>query len=282
MDAKIENMSKTNKFHIHWDFSKAELSIILIALSVMLFSLFYVLFSYTPLRNIIPGYPTASARRQQIQNAIRIDSLERSVLRWEVYSENLRSVIAGKSPVSMESILYSMEHPDDSIAVVAEKKTKPNADSTLRATVENAERFEITSQNVKKMEIEGMHFFEPMSGTLSTGFDNALHPYIEITAPEGSAVRSVLDGSIIYTEWSEAMGWCVIVQHEDGIISIYRHLLKLLKNSADNVSAGTVLGLLGGGALTEGCHLQFELWHNGTPIDPVTYINFHSDNSDKQ
>lgn len=281
MDAKIENMSKTNKFHIHWDFSKSELAIIVMAVSVMLFSLFYVLFSYTPLRNIIPGYPTAAAKRQQIQNAIRIDSLERSVLRWEVYSENLRNVIAGKTAVSMESILYSMQHPDDSVEVKAAKKVTANADSTLRAKVEEAERFEITSKNVKKMEIEGMHFFEPLSGTLTGSFDNALHPYVEITAPEGSAVRAVLDGSIIYTEWSEALGWCVIVQHEDGIISIYRHLLKLLKNSADNVSAGTVLGLLGGGALTEGCHLQFELWHNGSPIDPVTYINFYSESSEK-
>ncbi|MCQ2185826.1 MAG: M23 family metallopeptidase [Bacteroidales bacterium] len=274
-------MSKTNKFHIHWDFSKSELAIIVMAVSVMLFSLFYVLFSYTPLRNIIPGYPTAAAKRQQIQNAIRIDSLERSVLRWEVYSENLRNVIAGKTAVSMESILYSMQHPDDSVEVKATKKVTANADSTLRAKVEEAERFEITSKNVKKMEIEGMHFFEPLSGTLTGSFDNALHPYVEITAPEGSAVRAVLDGSIIYTEWSEALGWCVIVQHEDGIISIYRHLLKLLKNSADNVSAGTVLGLLGGGALTEGCHLQFELWHNGSPIDPVTYINFYSESSEK-
>lgn len=281
MDTKIENMSKTNKFHIHWDFSKSELAIIVMAVSVMLFSLFYVLFSYTPLRNIIPGYPTAAAKRQQIQNAIRIDSLERSVLRWEVYSENLRNVIAGKTAVSMESILYSMQHPDDSVEVKATKKVTANADSTLRAKVEEAERFEITSKNVKKMEIEGMHFFEPLSGTLTGSFDNALHPYVEITAPEGSAVRAVLDGSIIYTEWSEALGWCVIVQHEDGIISIYRHLLKLLKNSADNVSAGTVLGLLGGGALTEGCHLQFELWHNGSPIDPVTYINFYSESSEK-
>lgn len=263
-------MSKTNKFHIHWEFSKAEFAVFVTSILLLCFSLFYVLFAYTPLHDIIPGYPTAAVRRQHLQNALRIDSLERSILRWELYSQNLRSVIAGKQPVSIESIIPQVNA--DSLAKDATALAKN--DSTLRAMVELLETVEVDDVNKRNMQAEGIHFFKPLTGTVSASFDAAMHPYIDITAPEGSPVKAVLDGSVIYTEWSEAYGWSMIIQHENGIISIYRNNQKLLKNVADPVVAGTSVALLGGTSLTEGCHLQFELWQNGAPLDPTAYINF--------
>ena len=87
-------------------------------------------------------------------------------------------------------------------------------------------------------------------------------------------MKSVLDGYVIYTEWSESYGWSIIIQHENNIISIYRHNQKLLKNAADFVHAGSNIGLLGSSSLSQGSHLQFELWQEGRPVDPAIYINF--------
>lgn len=263
-------MSKTNKFHIDWEFGTLELVVLTVSAITLLFSLSYVLFAYTPLHNIIPGYPTASVKRQQVETAMRVDSLERSIRRWELYSENLRAVVAGGKTVSMESIIRKVE----SDSVIKEPGVLAATDSTLRAIVTEQERFEVSDKNKRKLQIEGLHFFKPLNGTVSTSFDNALHPYIDITAPEGSSVKSVLDGSVIYTEWTEVYGWTVIIQHENNIISIYRHNQKLLKTVADNVSAGTAIGILGGSSLVEGCHLQLELWQDGTPVDPTIFINF--------
>ena len=57
-----------------------------ISLAVLLLLVFYLLVAFTPLRTFIPGYPNAQARRQAVQNAIRIDSLETQILQWELYT----------------------------------------------------------------------------------------------------------------------------------------------------------------------------------------------------
>lgn len=263
-------MSNRNKFHINWEFSRLELAIAAVSVTVISFCLFYILFAFTPLHNAIPGYPTASVRRQQMETAIRVDSLERCIRRWELYSENLRTVIAGGQPVSIESIIRQVK--SDSTAKDA--RTLAKSDSTIRAAIIEEEKFEISDKNKRNLQIEGIHFFKPMAGTVSTAFDNALHPYIDITAPEGSPVKSVLDGYVIYTEWNEIYGWSIIIQHDNNIVSIYRHNQKLLKNAADFVHAGSNIGLLGSSSLSQGSHLQFELWQEGRPVDPAIYINF--------
>ncbi len=263
-------MSKTNKIHIDWELGKAELAVVITSAVVVCFAIFFTIMAYTPLHNIIPGYPTASVRLQQVETAIRIDSLERSIRRWEIYSENLRNVIAGEKPMDIETIIGKAAAPDEQLDAITLDKT----DSTLRAEVTEYERFDVSDRNKRNLQIEGIHFFKPINGTVSKSFDNALHPYIDITAPEGSTVKAALDGSVIYSEWTETYGWSIIIQHDNGILSIYRHNQKLLKNVADRVSAGTSIGLLGGSSLAEDCHLQFELWQDGTPVDPTVYINF--------
>lgn len=263
-------MSETNKIKPQIQFSHMEVAVILTSWAVLTLCLSYVLFAYTPLHDMIPGYPTADVQRQQIQNAMRIDSLEKSITRWELYSENLRNVIRGEAPATVEEIYSAADRAFENRDIMA----LASNDSTLRAKVDEAEKFEIRDKNMRNLQIEGLRFFPPVSGTLSLSFDNALSPYVEIDAQQGSAVSAVLDGHIVYTEWSEAYGWSAVMQHDDGIISIYRNNQKLLKNAGDNVSAGTAIGLLGGSSLSDHCSLRFELWQNGTPLDPAIYINF--------
>lgn len=236
------------------------------------FSISYALFVYTPLKHIIPGYPGEDAITRQAEVAMRIDSLELMIRRWELYSENLRSVVSGGKSVGIESIISEVNASRSNSDVAAQLK----ADSLLRASVAEEERFEVpdTRNRGRNLQIEGLHFFKPVGGIILNGFDNAFHPYLDITAPEGSTVYSVLDGSVIYTEWDEASGWTVIIQHDNNIISIYRHNSNLLKKVADNVSAGAAIGILGNNSMAENCHLQFELWQNGTPLDPAIFINF--------
>jgi murein DD-endopeptidase MepM/ murein hydrolase activator NlpD len=120
-----------------------------------------------------------------------------------------------------------------------------------------------------------MHFFCPLKGVVSQGYDPISHPYIDITAPAGSVVKATLDGTVIYAGWDDKTGYTIQLQHEGDIISIYRHNEKLLKKSGDKVSAGASIALMGNtGELTSGDHLHFELWHKGEAVDPTKYINF--------
>ena len=120
-----------------------------------------------------------------------------------------------------------------------------------------------------------MHFFTPLKGVVSQGYDPLLHPYIDITAPANSVVMSVLDGTVINAGWSDDSGYTIQIQHSDDIVSIYKHNQKLLKKTGDKVTAGSPVALVGNtGALTTGDHLHFELWYRGEAVDPTKYINF--------
>lgn len=239
--------------------------------AVAIFMLSFLLIAFTPLHNLIPGYPDAEFRRQQAVEKMKMDSLERSIYRWELYSENLRKVVFGEKPIQIDSLIRQaqVDFNEGKTAVPT------NTDSLLRAFVKEKEMFSV-SNDKPQYSIEDVHFFKPLTGTVSRHFEMARHPYIDITAPEGSTIKSVLDGSVLFTDWNEADGWIIILQHENGIISIYKHNQKLLKAVSDKVSAGTSIAILGGSASVrqESAHLHFELWQDGTPLDPSLYINF--------
>lgn len=233
---------------------------------------FYCLLAFTPLRSTIPGYPSAQTKFDAIQNALRIDSLENIVNQWDLYTQNLARVINGGEPVNIDSMINASR---GSRLAGMDAEELAGRDSVLRQTVQEAEQFSISSGSDKQMPIEGMHFFTPLSGVVSQGYDQLLHPYIDITAPAGSVVLSVLDGTVIFAGWNDESGYTIQIQHSNDIVSIYKHNQKLLKKTGEKVSAGSAIALVGNtGTLTTGDHLHFELWYKGDAVDPTKYISF--------
>lgn len=263
-----------NDSHRHiWGtrFTKTSLFVTIVSIVVMLCAITYCLIAYTPVRTFIPGYPDARTKRVAIQNAIKVDSLERVIYRWELYSENLKRAVEGKEPIKIDSIIKaSRKDAAEPVDAAALQKQ----DSLLREKVKEEEQFEISARGRRDLPIEGLHFFTPLKGVVSQGFD-ATHPYVDITAAEGSAVKATLDGTVIYTGWSEDDGNTIQIQHTDDIVSIYKHNDKLLKKAGDKVKAGTSIAIVGNtGNTSTGTHLHFELWHKGEAVDPSHYIKF--------
>ena len=254
--------TETGKYLWGMRFSKTGLFVSVISLIVVLCTLTYCVIAYTPVRTFIPGYPDARSKRVAIQNAIKVDSLERLIYRWEIYSENLKRAVEGKAPIKIDSIVKGSTKE----AITTQSPEYLNKqDSLLREMVKEEEQFEISSRRQRDLPIEGLHFFTPLKGVISQNFDS-VHPFIDITAPAGSVVKAVLDGTVISSGWSN---------DTDDIISIYKHNEKLLKKTGDKVKAGTAIALVGNsGDLSTGTHLHFELWHKGEAIDPLKYIKF--------
>ena len=252
-------------------FTRSSLLITIVSIIIAVMACLFALIAFTPLKSLIPGVPDAHSQRTAVQNAIRIDSLERVILRWDFYAENLKRVVNGEDPVKIDSIIKSHIANNDSVANI---QTIHRSDSLLRKTVNEADRMGMTSRDMV-MPIEGMHFFSPLKGVVSQGFDRAIHPYIDITAPANSVVTSVLDGTVVSAGWSDESGYTILIQHPNNIISVYKHNQKLLKKQGDHVSAGATIALVGNtGSITTGEHLHFELWYKGNAVDPTKYINF--------
>ena len=258
-----------------WTRKFTKLNVLLTAITaiVVFIVLIWCLIAFTPIKTLIPGYPDARTKHDAIQNAIRIDSLENIITRWELYSENLRRVVEGEAPLKIDSLIEARRQDTDAAgkdpAVLAMK------DSMLRKEVAAEDRFDIASGKNRTLPIEGLHFFTPLKGVISQGYDKALHPYIDITAPTNSVVMSVLDGTVISSGWTDEEGYTIRIQHDGDIISVYKHNEKLMKKTGDKVTAGTPIAILGGtGSTADGDHLHFELWHKGEAVDPSKYISF--------
>lgn len=232
----------------------------------------FCVIAFTPIRTLIPGYPDARSKHDAIKNAITIDSLENVLTKWELYSENLRRVVDGQEPLKIDSLMEVRKNP---AAEAGDSRELAEKDSLLRKEVADEDRFDIKPGSARTLPIEGMHFFTPLKGVVSQGYDKALHPYIDITAPGNSVVMSVLDGTVISAGWNDTEGYTIRIQHEGDIISVYKHNQKLLKETGDKVTAGTPIAVLGGtGSTSDGDHLHFELWHKGEAVDPTKYISF--------
>lgn len=263
---------KTHKQLVTLHFTKAGFVITIITILVILCAAIYSIVAFTPVRTFIPGYPDARSKRAAIQNVITIDSLKNVIFRWELYSENLRRVIEGEEPIRIDSLINSTRDTTGGRETLSEAGKK---DSLLREHVRKEEQFGISVRNRRNLPIEGRHFFTPVEGVISQGYEPALHPYIDITAPAGSVVKATLDGTVIFSGWSDEAGNTIQIQHDGDIVSIYKHNDKLLKKSGDKVTAGTPIAIIGNtGGLTTGDHLHFELWHKGETVDPAKFINF--------
>ncbi len=244
----------------------------IITVIVILFTLSSLIIAYTPLKTLIPGYPDPESQQMAITNAVKIDSLESVMRRWEFYAENLRRIVEGEDPVKVDSLVRTTTDPT---VIQADANKLYERDSLLRQIVKDEDEFGLSSSRPRQLPIEGMHFFTPIKGVVSQPFVELLHPYIDITAPANTVVTAVLDGTVINSGWTDEGGYTIEIQHEEGIISIYKRNAKLLKRSGDRVKAGAPIALAGSTAsATPETHLHFELWYNGESVDPTKYISF--------
>jgi murein DD-endopeptidase MepM/ murein hydrolase activator NlpD len=258
----VDDMTHRKLWVFH--FTKAGFLVRVISVVVVLFAIVYVLFAYTPLRTAIPGYPSAHTKRAAIQNAIKIDSLESVISRWELYSENILRVIEGEAPLPVDSVLR--------LADAAEAESRDPAflaqrDSALRELVNREEQFGVSDREERALPIEGLHFFTPLKGVVLRAYDSVLHPYIDITAPANSVVMAALEGTVVFDGWNDEYGYTIVIQHSGDLVTVYKHNQKLLRKTGDRVSAGTSIALAGD-------HLHFELWYRGEAVNPEKYIAF--------
>ena len=124
----------------------------------------------------------------------------------------------------------------------------------------------------------------PSSSYISSGFGgrrspggvgSTNHKGIDIAASAGSAIVAALDGTVIYTGYNVARGNYVMVDHGGGIITLYQHGLNgsICVSSGQTVKQGQRVMSVGSTGYSTGPHLHFEVWENGTPVNPISYVS---------
>ncbi|MEJ3743800.1 M23 family metallopeptidase [Actinomycetes bacterium KLBMP 9797] len=99
-----------------------------------------------------------------------------------------------------------------------------------------------------------------------------LHAGVDLAAPEGTPYRAVYDGTVKLAQYYGGYGYAVIVDHGNGVETIYGHSSKLMVQAGQKVKAGDTLGLVGNTGHSYGNHLHLEVHVNGEPRDPIPWF----------
>ncbi|MBN2481957.1 MAG: M23 family metallopeptidase [Bacteroidales bacterium] len=246
-------------------------AIIIFGSAVIIFMAVIIsIMAFTPARGLIPGYPDQNTVRNMHLNFYRLDSLETELKKRDVYFENIRLIIAGETPPE-----YSFSS-DSSLAVEPRLTMKTSLeDSLLRNMIETSDQYSLSFIEKTNLASSAL-FFPPVRGIVTNSFNSKLNHYgTDIVAASNEVVKATLAGTVTLASWTLETGYIIQVQHENNLISIYKHNAELLKHMGNRVKAGEPIAIIGNsGELTTGPHLHFELWYNGTPLNPEEYITF--------
>ena len=199
-------------------FSASRLKITLVSLfglTVILSAVFLIIY-FTPLKEYFRGYTSTELRASSLNNAIKLDSLETLYSIQNNYIYSLKNLLSGKidfEDLSKDSLLEAYS-TNDLYFVNTNVE-----DSILRAIVEEEDKYNLTNINVDKLSAV---LFNPANGGISSEFSlQEKHFGVDITLPENSAVYSVSDGRVLFSEWTSETGFVIIIEHLNGLTSVY-------------------------------------------------------------
>ena len=245
---------------------------VLVSLSAILLVLVTLMFiAFTPLREYIPGYSSTALKKQATELTFATDSLQQVIAMNDKYYESIKKVLQGdvsKVDFNRDSIIQAVKLEIDEVDL------RPNQeDSILREKVDKEDKY-----NLFESAKSGTNFvlFPPVNGTISEPYNlKAKHYAVDLVVAKNTPIKATADGSVIFAEWTAETGYVIILEHSQGLLSVYKHNGSLTKTQGDLVKAGEVIATSGNtGDYTTGPHLHFELWNNGYPINPTNFIDF--------
>ncbi len=174
----------------------------------------------------------------------------------------------------IRNIFGDIQFPDDeamsSIDQIAANSnfTRPSGAVSLNRGVNPYLRADLLSAYPTSIPAEGefTQFFSPKDAVTGSG-----HFGIDISAREGTIVSAAGDGIIVFANWTVQSGYQVIIDHQNGYVSIYKHNASLLVQERDRVLQNEPIALLGNSGMSSAPHLHFEVWKNFMPVDPTTF-----------
>lgn len=241
----------------------------LLLLTFMFLALAYVLFSYTPLGTILPTGTTDGSRGKIAEAYDKMEQLDNIVVQQSNYIENLQNIILGKldiDSVYSENSLVNQEL-DEIDTTISIDQLKLEEDIKSRALNQDLEN---------KTDIRSdLFLLDPVSGEISQNFNIKTHPGVDVVAPKNTPILAVYRGNVVHAGFDEKDGYTLVINHPNGLTSIYKHCDKLLKESGETVSAGDPIGIVGNtGERSTGPHLHFELWSATGALNPMDYFSF--------
>jgi murein DD-endopeptidase MepM/ murein hydrolase activator NlpD len=124
-------------------------------------------------------------------------------------------------------------------------------------------------------------FLMPVEGRLSSNYGPRRHPIhgvvkehrgVDFGAPHGTPIRAAEAGVVLYVGWYGGYGKIVMIDHGGDLVTLYAHTSRYVVDTGEKVARGQVIAHIGSTGLSTGPHLHFEVRRNGTPVNPISYL----------
>jgi len=118
----------------------------------------------------------------------------------------------------------------------------------------------------------------PVGGAISSGVGMRVDPIdgkpryhngIDIAIPEGTPVRPAATGVVVYSGQRPGYGYTILIEHDNGMVTLYGHNSRLMASPGQMVDTGTVIAYSGNTGRSTGPHLHFEAWQAGVNVTPA-------------
>lgn len=243
-----------------------------LAVTIVMTSIVISTVAFTPLREYIPGYGNIAERKQLLKLSLKTDSIEQTLETKDLYLKSLLNVVN-------EKVETKPEKPKrDTTGKYKLQNIKPsNADIQFREEYE--ENKDYVAAGVSKLKYKGLSelvFFAPVKGLVTNSYNvSDDHFGVDIVTKQDETIKSTLDGTVIFAGFSAQDGNVMQIQHSNNLVSMYKHCSTLIKKTGARVKSGEAIAVVGNtGEKSHGSHLHFELWFNGSPIDPQEFVSF--------
>ncbi len=242
----------------------------------------FFLIAYTPLRQYVPGYGDIVQRREMNEMESLIEEMSDELDAQALYIKNLTHNIYGEVTTSRE--LEESTTTSDSVSTepvpLSESEIRLRKEMSLErvgdASRAGGPASGIPSPGSNEVPLAQIFFVTPVNGEISAGYKPSEdHFGVDILAPQNTPIKAVRDGIVFISEFTSSNGNVIGVQHDNNLVTFYKHNSQLLKKVGDKVKAGEAVAIIGNtGRLSSGPHLHFELWHEGAVVDPTEYLRF--------
>jgi murein DD-endopeptidase MepM/ murein hydrolase activator NlpD len=167
--------------------------------------------------------------------------------------------------------------------VLTEKETADRAYAELEQTSRDIEYMIQNLQNPasrSQVRASGVLIW-PFAGEITSPFGWRIHPVfgtqkfhtgIDIGADYGDPIKAADSGVVIHADWLGGYGKAVIIDHGNGLQTLYAHNSELVVSNGQAVRKGQLISRAGSTGYSTGPHLHFEVRRNGSPTDPMGYL----------
>ncbi len=256
-----------NTFNEVWTikFTRTKVILSIIGIIVAIACVIATIIVLSPIRTLLPGYLKENQRRENILNTIRLDSLTVKAGINDNYINNVKNILTSSTTGTDSAVVNPMNDAfADSLLQASE------SERNFIRQFEEREKFNL--KVLSPMAAAGLTFFSPINTSSPIQDSESGMTTVSIPAPAGSTVTAVHAGTVIDTYLSPLDGYVIVIQHPKGFMSRYSGLSSVLVTKGDKVSTGSAIALAGD--KDKNSVMTFELWNNGTPLNPWKYIPF--------